>query len=740
MIKAMSSKAFEYEKDRLSKTLDCIDTEMRDLDARLSSGIEAVNAQTVEALTRQFLARLKVLILIKDKPYFARLDFTPGDRKTDRLYIGKTTVLDSAGEAAAVDWRAPISTLYYEGRVGPASYTCPDGEIEGEILLKRQFEIEDHKLLKFNDIDITFDDELLKPYLTVNSSVRLKNIIATIQAEQNRIIRADMFKSLIVQGVAGSGKTTVALHRIAYLIYAYAASFKPEEFVILAPNAIFLDYISNILPDLGVENVRQSTFESFAQDIIGKKLKIEDPGEKLGRILSGGNTAQEVHAAQYKSSLAFRDAIDRYLNGLEKDFLPHVDFCAGKFVLCPYQRLAAMFAEDYDGYSFSRRVNFIKERLSKLIFDNAGGVIAKIDAERRRRLAELPHELSAEEFKVCKMQIYEENEELVRDLLKGGKSVLKTYLKKIRLPSALECYNRLISDPETLRKHCGGADEATLLFISSRVRGLLKGQVEYEDLAPLMYIHHRIHGANNAFSARHVVIDEAQDFSAFQFFVVKETLGCSSMTIFGDIAQGIYWYRGTNDWSGVVGSVFAGNCDLVPLQKSYRSTVEIMEQANRVLSKMTDFEGLAKAVPVIRNGEPVRYNQKNAPGELTGSIAERLKQWQDGGIRNIAVICKTMNGCLEFAEHLKKYISDFHIINGKEYAGGLSIVPSYLVKGLEFDAVIISDAHLYGVNVTDIKLLYVAMTRAMHYMDIYYIGDCPAVFRPTAGEGSSEPV
>jgi DNA helicase-2/ATP-dependent DNA helicase PcrA len=272
-----------------------------------------------------------------------------------------------------------------------------------------------------------------------------------------------------------------------------------------------------------------------------------------------------------------------------------------------------------------------------------------------------------------------------------------------------------------------GVNENILMFICTLSQRLIKGYVEYEDLAPLMYMHHRIHNTSNSISIKHIVIDEAQDFSAFQFYVVKEVLQCNSMTIFGDIAQGIYWYRGTNDWNYVVNEIFGKNCDLISLLKSYRSTVEIMEQANRVISKISDFEDMAKAVPVIRNGEPVRFIEKDSDIEIAKSIAERLKQLQDSGKKNIALICKTMSGCVNFAAQLKKYYSDFHILNGKEYTGGLSIVPSHLAKGLEFDVVIICDAHLYSENKTDIKLLYVAMTRAMHCMDIYYIGARPPI-------------
>ena len=712
----MDEREFGMEKRYLSKTLDTIATEMHELDARLTGGIEAANAQTEESITQQFLRRLRILLLIRDKPYFARVDFRPGGGNPERLYIGKSTVLDADGKTAVIDWRAPISTLYYEGRVGRASYQCPDGIIDGEISLKRQLDIENRELTGYNDIDITFDEELLRPYLAVGSSTRLKNIIATIQAEQNRIIRADLRRPLIVQGVAGSGKTTVALHRIAYLIYA--TDIRPEQFLIIAPNALFLDYISGVLPDLGVENVSQKTFGAFTQEFIGRKLQVEDPGDKLARILAGRDAAMEMRASAYKSSLLFRDAILRCLESLEKEILPREDFRAGKYVLYTYEDINSLFTSDQCGSSFARRIAFIKERLKAVIADNAGRIIARIDRLRQKKMAGIPQGLDAEEYRRRKRQIFEEDEDVVHDLLSGGKTALKTYLKKIKLPVTLEWYHRLLASPDALERYAPDLDEPVRRFICSRSPKIKKGVVEYEDLAPLVFIHNRIHGAGQPLPVRYVVVDEAQDLSAFQFAVLREALSCSSMTIFGDIAQGIYAYRGTNDWQAVADSVFGGQCDFTTLQKSYRSTVEIMEQANRVIARLSGFADSARAVPVIRNGDPVRYIRKDSEAEIAGELVRRIRELQGKGLRNIAVICKTDQSCRQFAARLQPQLAGLHVLGEKKYEGGLSILPSYLAKGLEFDAVLLADAHLYENNEMDIKLLYVAMTRAMHCLDI----------------------
>ena len=253
-------------------------------------------------------------------------------------------------EQVVIDWRAPIADLYYEGRLGEAEYNCPAGKIHGEIKLKRQYFFKNGDLQDVMDIDITTNDEMLQPFLSANSDTRLKNIISTIQAEQNKIIRADMWQPLVVQGVAGSGKTTIALHRIAYLIYNYDKNFFPEEFLIIAPNKFFLNYISNVLPDLGVDRVGQSTYEEIAFDVIGSEFEIEEPNKKLARTIDNNKSEKEkkmceiiIESSKYKSSIRFKNLLDEYLYEVEKRFVPEDDFKVGKYVFMEREDIEHLF-------------------------------------------------------------------------------------------------------------------------------------------------------------------------------------------------------------------------------------------------------------------------------------------------------------------------------------------------------------------------------------------------------------
>ena len=260
-------------------------------------------------MSNTYSTKIKNLEKALISPYFARIEFKANDSKNaEKIYIGKTNIFDEDSNIAVVDWRAPISSVYYDGKIGKTQYKCPEGIIEGDLLHKRQYIIEEAKLIDYNDIDITTNDQMLQDCLNENSDVRLKNIVSTIQSEQNKIIRANMFKPLIVQGVAGSGKTTVALHRIAYLVYTYEKTFRPDEFLIIAPNKFFLDYISNVLPDLGVDNVRQQTFEEFSLEIIGENIKIKNSNDELSKIVSEDSVEIQVilNSAKFKSCLKFK--------------------------------------------------------------------------------------------------------------------------------------------------------------------------------------------------------------------------------------------------------------------------------------------------------------------------------------------------------------------------------------------------------------------------------------------------
>lgn len=679
--------------------------------------------------------RLKNLGQARSRPYFARIDFREEGKNTaDKLYIGKMVLIrDSDQELIIVDWRAPIANLYYESRLGDAVYSCPDGDIKGELSLKRQFGIDSGKLHDIFDIDITTNDEFLQTYLGANADNRLKDIVSTIQVEQNRIIRADMWKPLIVQGAAGSGKTTIALHRIAYLIYTYEKRFRPENFMIIAPNRLFLNYISSVLPELGVEKVRQTTFEDFAAELIGKRLKMEDPNGKMIMFLGGALSDEEKRIARMdsglKSSMAFKDILDDYLSVIEESYIPKADFKVASTVIFDYREINGLFTVEYKDQPLLKRIKEIKKHLTNRLKRMKDGIVGDLQADCDRTVAILKNtmEEGADRQRLIAEAI-DNKDLLVSEFRSTSKTAVKDYVSAIGKPDPLQYYKDLISGKSLWRRFLGGrVDDAFVEPLRCFSKGILdSGRVEEEDLAPIIYLKLKIYGMDERIPVKHIVIDEGQDFSIFQLYVIKNIIKDSSFTILGDLCQGIHSYRGINDWRDVERDVFGDSrVEVLTLEQSYRTTVEIMDAANSVLKCLRD-DRLPLGRPVIRHGEKVRIRRRDDEHRIAISIEEDITELKAEGYGSVAVICKTMDESARLYGMMGGSAGGLYIIRGseREYAGGTVVVPSYLAKGLEFDAVIIAgaDDKNYKECEIDGKLLYVSMTRPLHRLYLYYSG------------------
>ena len=727
---------------KLKKTQNYITKEIKESEERLERGFEDYDFDDYAddfmkaALRDKFTQRIKNLKMVINKPYFARVDFIEkGDVKRDAFYLGKVMVTDhNTMEQIVIDWRAPIADLYYEGRLGEANYNCPAGNIEGEIKLKRQYFFnKDGELENVMDIDITTNDEMLQPFLAANSDTRLKNIISTIQAEQNKIIRSEMWRPLVVQGVAGSGKTTIALHRIAYLIYNYDKNFFPEEFLIIAPSKFFLNYISNVLPDLGVERVQQSTYEDIAFEIIGDEFDIEDPNEKLAIIIDNNKSDKEKEmskvieqASILKSSIRFKNMLDEYLYELEKRFIPDEDFKIDKYVFMKREDIHHLYFREYANLPICRRIEEIVKHLKNSVMMRSGEILKDIEEERDYKIAKVKAEEPIEEIRLSMIRnLYGDAEKLAKSVIKDAKKHALNYFGANKVMTPLKYYKEFL-DVYFEQIASERIDKRQIKYIKdSFATAQRKGKIEMEDIAPLMYIKCMVHGVKTKFELKHIVVDEAQDFSEFQFYVFKKIIKSNSMTILGDLAQGIYYYRGTRNWQKTMSVVFGEDSDLkyLTLKKTYRTTEEIMNVANKVISNINDVLNCELGEPVMKNGAPVTFKHFENHSDMINQIKARLEEFKQKGFTNIAIIGKTIPDCLKLQKELND--EEIHMISSKdsEYNGGINICPSYLSKGLEFDAVIITDADVnnYTKSEVDTKLLYVCITRAMNTLDIYYV-------------------
>ena len=697
----------EYEKKKLEK----VEEELEEI----QSGEEQIlrtlpkkygnNPVLLSNVMSSTATKITNIARMKEKPYFARIDFKEDKKPNkEKLYIGKVGVIDLDGKVVITDWRAPVSTLYYDANLGKVEYNAPEGKIKGELSLKRQIIIQNKNVEEIFDVDSVSDDELLKPYLGASADNRLKNIVASIQSEQNNIIRKSIEKNLIVQGVAGSGKTTVALHRIAYLMYNNANRYKANQFMVIGPNRFFINYISNVLPDLDASNAVQVTYEELASDFTCEKLIFEDSTKKLSDIIDKKAPKDYL---KFKSSLKYKELLEKYLNNYEKTVISDTGVIINNIQVLSKDEVMETFNEVI-GECLEQRLDMTARVLSNRI-KNDDTIYNRV----KNRMLELEKN---EENIDKKRKIAKQELDMLKDLTNTGfEKQIKKYVSISNLKS-INIYKNFVENVDKLYLEndvdINSLKENTLKSLKSRI-------IENEDIAAIMFIRLYLFGNGEYKNIKCVVIDEAQDFGIFSYFVLKKLLSNATFSIFGDMAQGIYSYRAIGDWNEIKENVIF-DAEFLNLKKSYRTSIEIMNEANKVSEAI----GLGRANPVIRSSGPIIKTNIEKDKEAL-YIVNRVKEYQSQGFKSIAIVYKDQTNMMELNRLLKKEKIESEIIykDQEKYNGGVCILTSYLSKGLEFDVVIIADADdsIYlSNNILDMKLLYVAMTRALHKLELIY--------------------
>ncbi|MFD2705990.1 RNA polymerase recycling motor HelD [Salibacterium lacus] len=699
--------------------------ELDHLDSSLSYVNILANANLLDMADKNF----RNLVNVREKPYFARIDFTPDHSKEkEELYIGKASLYtEDTHEPVIVDWRSPVANLYYEGQIGEAVYKAHGEEYTGELNLKRQYTIEKGQLQDFRDIDVTARDEMLQEALTTNADKRLKDIVSTIQAEQNRIIRADMHKPVIVQGVAGSGKTTIAMHRIAYFIYTYAETFNPDEMMILAPNHLFLDYISDVLPELGVDDVKQTTFTDFFLEAIGKKHTFTPYDEKLLKLVeqTETDTADMEWTAGWKGSLDFKDLLERFAASVEEELVPQEDVMLERFVVFSGKRQRELFQEQYAYMPPYQRLDKIKDVIKKQAKTRIQEIFDQVEEVYDNKIEKYRHGIrDPEERRRKVVEMFDKKEHHMEQLKQEAKTVVSDYTKRFSKKKVHDYYKELIKDPEKLLACSGGwLNRDQVEKLAAYHDQLLKGnKLEYEDAAPLLYLKHLLYGVKLPQKIKNVVIDEAQDYSIFQLYMLRHVLNTELFTILGDLSQGIHSYRSIQDWNQVLERIFP-KATYTELEQSYRTTKEIMDKANQVITYSGN-KDLPKAKPVVRRGEVPVFQAYDSMEGLASEVQTTIQKWKKDDVLSMAVITKTAEEANVVMKQLEKETDiGLQMLQENEALDPekVQILPSYLSKGLEFDGVMLitKEERFDPENELDIKLLYVAMTRALHHLDIF---------------------
>lgn len=619
--------------------------------------------------------KLKELTILKESPYFGRVTFNDleFDQK-DTLYVGRFGVTpEGSYEPVIVDWRAPVASLFYHGSLGEASYTSPDGPIKCDIEGRRQIIVKKGELKGVFDSAIDVKDDILQMVLSNNSSDKLKDVIMTIQQEQDEIIRKERTSNIVVNGVAGSGKTTIALHRVAYLLYNYRKELE-DKVLILGPNGIFMEYISQVLPSLGEVGVKQETFASFALKEMDSELYIMSFDKYLEKILS--EDKEFIEDAKYKNSYEIIKDLDNLVKEMDKDYFHVEDVKYFGDLVISKEEIEEMFNKHYEYMPLFRR----SEKIKRII-------LSKIKDKRDEKVWELNEELRKEKEKLTPEELLIEENNL-------------EFRRKLRIR---EIVKEVMDSRAKLDRWISRED---VLDIYDRFNGNKK-EYTINDLAPILYLAIKLEGKKATKDYRHVVIDEAQDYSPLQFKVVRELTGTKYFTVVGDVNQRLIKYSDLAPMMEL-GKIFDDvNPEIYNLNKSYRSTYEIMEYANKYLDE-------DRIIPIVRHGKPVEEIEFHNNEELSESIIESLKEFSNEGLESIAIITRDK----EELEKVYNLISNkVHLVKFDNedvlYKGGNVIIPSYFAKGLEFDGVIIVDnGSLKDENEDLIK--YIMSTRALH--------------------------
>lgn len=690
---------------------------------------------------------------MKDSPYFARVDFIfDGEEEAEECYIGIGNFSDAKGSVPLIfDWRAPISSLFYDFDTGRASYEAPAGMVEGEIVRKLQYKIKKGELLYAVESDIKIDDDILKQALSMNADARLKSIVSTIQREQNAIIRNEKDRVMIVQGSAGSGKTSVALHRIAYLLYRHRNELNASQVLILSPNDVFADYISHILPELGEENIREMTFDDYAAKELSGIAKIEGHYDFLEDVLGSedvtkddkaiagasnrGNTSEAIAEAgsiskgaaraaklSYRGSEEFAKEMNAFVMSLEYDLMNFTDIKYKKLSKSA-DDIADLFYNKLPDQPLLKRMDVVCDYVVDEYTTLTGHELDEIELAivkdkfdklyRTKDVVALYNEFLeslGEESIITEDSIFKSEKELKRERLAAE--------RKAKLERG-EYADDDTSDPKP-------AVTFTPIY-----------KLKYEDVYPVLYLRYLLNGANNNTKIKHLIIDEMQDYSYIQYCIISNVFRCP-MTILGDKEQSL-----EDGGSGVLDflpRLLGKDSRKLVLDKSYRSTVEIVDFASSIA-------GIPSNSGIDRHGEKPEYEMFDSEDAMLIGMARNIvEQLSTNQFETIAILCKTQAEANFFGEKLPEYLESIALHDGSRadidltdtaksqtaygvtilnkdtdrFKSGIVVAPLYLAKGLEFDGVHLINVDKYHYNSEyHRQLLYIGATRALHSLKLY---------------------
>lgn len=622
----------------------------------------------------------KILLLEKmiKSPYFARIDFKFDDEdEFEKIYIGRSSLRkNSYQEMYVYDWRSPIASIFYRFMTGEAFYDAPCGRVTGELNLKRQYEIKNGKLEYFFDSDVQIVDEFLRQLLSQNTTAKMKAIVETIQHEQDVVIRDMENDLLMVQGVAGSGKTSIALHRAAYLMYqGLQTKLSANNIMIISPNSIFEQYISNVLPELGEDNVISSVFEDILSALlIGRK--IQSRNDFLENLIVNSKYKEiSRNSIEFKTSSFFREILDQFLIDIPRQWIEFEDvYYEGKCVV-------------------SRQI--LKDK-----------ILGRTETPLGIKLEQLEDYILEQIFGTGKGRGHKEE-----------KNLIKQEIQKFIKIDIVELYKILFSNEAyfySLLQNSNLSQGIKSIWEYTR-ENLEADRLYYDDAIAIAYLYLKIYGTNKYKNIKQVVIDEAQDYYPLQYEIFNLLFSNAKFTILGDMKQTLAKKEDISFYEQIQKILNKKKSSLIMLDKSFRCTNEILNFSLKFIEKSSQIKSFN------RNGDSPKVYIADNSEIFIDEIVKEINLCQEKGFQSICLICKTEKNSIYLFNKIKHKLDIQLIKNGSvSDLQGVFILPVYMSKGLEFDAVLICDADSQNYHDEDDKnLLYVACTRALHKLSLF---------------------
>jgi DNA helicase-2/ATP-dependent DNA helicase PcrA len=674
----------------------------------LNQYLSALQAQTFTytELAKRIAKYEKML----DSPYFARIDFTEeGYDDTDKIYIGLFNLMDEETHDIKVyDWRAPISSVYYRNEPGPVEYKAPAGIIKGTITLKRQYKITKGEMEYFFDSNINILDEMLMEALSQNMTSKMKTIVETIQKQQDLIIRDLENDLLVVQGVAGSGKSSVALHRIAFLMYqGLNYKLSANNIIVISPNPLFSKYISNVLPELGEDNINEFTFENIFFKLYENKLSVKTKSENFENIICAATEEERSFLRSYnefKGSKLFKEILDRYVYYFEHKMIKFEDVYFNGEILETKQLLKSFLLSGKLNMPTAKKLKIMENRIIEKLHERK--------TLRRSKIEKAVVNLNLHEF---------ESKSFMRMLAAKETTSFIKWLHNFTEFDCFELYKTLFGDRKIFNAVSKGLNlpeniEKIIDYTNECLQD--RFNIPYADGMGLVYLKVKAEGCDLFRDIKQVVVDEAQDYYPLHYHILKSLYRDARFTVVGDVNQSVEKKSDVSIYDDIIKIFGFERNNKVFLNKSYRSSYEINKFSSKLLDEGTYTEYFK------RNEEEPEVVQCKTTEELDNKLIKDIENYKSQGLNTVAIICKNRKTASDLyfriAGRTKVKLVDYL---EEQSITGTIIVPVYLAKGLEFDAVMVygTDSKNYN-TVYDKKLLYIACTRALHRLSLYYTG------------------